>query len=413
MGSSVSVSRDADDVEMAPLRQRRRQQTQSTTVPARTPGSTSTSSIKVETFGAETDHRTSLLSKLLWIVRWTVRCCCFVVLCLIVLLLVLLTMVVWSKNRTQGLLGRHHKSFSYQQYPEQQGSFTRIGSYELLQTVPHDTRAFTQGLVVVAADQDGELVMFEGTGRHGRSELRLLDVNTGRRLQYVKLLDEYFGEGVAHFRVDDELRLVQLTWKEQTAFEYHVIVEKDKQQHSKMLLLPLANWTFHTTLDEGWGITFAKSSSSSSSSSSSDDRKDVFYVTDGSPNLHTWDMESKQQIRKVTVQYRRLDMPQPKQVYYLNELEWDPATSTILMNVWNEDLLLRVDPNTGFVQTIYDLSTLFPKGERSFRTDVMNGVALTYDSTMPMAQEMTKPDEVWVTGKLWPKRYRIRLIDPD
>jgi len=411
MGSSVSVSRDADDVEMAPLRQRRRQQTQSTTgAPARTPGSTSSTSsmIKVETPRAGTDHRTSLLSKVLWIVRWTVRCCCFVVLCLVVLLLVLLTMVVWSKNRTQGLLGRHHKSFSYQQYPEQ-GSFTRIGSYESLQTVPHDAQAFTQGLVVVAADKGGELVMFEGTGRHRRSELRLLDVNTGRRFQYVKLPDEYFGEGVAHFRVDDELRLLQLTWKEQTAFEYQVVVDEDKQRHSKMQLLPVANWTFRTTLNEGWGITFAKSSSFSLS----DDRKDVFYVTDGSPNLHTWDMESKQQIRKVTVQYRRLDMPQPKQVYYLNELEWDPATSTILMNVWNEDLLLRVDPDTGFVQTIYDLSTLFPKRERSFRTDVMNGVALTYDSTKPMAQKMTKPDEVWVTGKLWPNRYRIRLIDPD
>ena len=284
-----------------------------------------------------------------------------------------------------------------------------MGSYELLQKVNHDTRAFTEGLVVVA-DRSGALQLFEGTGLYGHSELRILDINKGGLpLKTHNLPRSYFGEGIAHFRVDDELRLIQLTYKERTAFEY--VVEGSEGTGNvqfRSLPSPASNLTFHTTSDQGWGITYANQAPPSYGGGADED---VFFVSDGSNYLHTWHAKTKRQIRTRPLHYQRPDMPIKKAMQYLNELEWDPSTKTILGNVWTEDVIVRIEPTTGFVQTIYDLSTLFPRNKRSFRTDVMNGIALTYDATKTSGNTSEVAlDEVWVTGKYWPHMYRIRLV---
>jgi glutaminyl-peptide cyclotransferase len=314
----------------------------------------------------------------------------------IVALFALAALALVLMSQTQGLLPSRIPNSVDSIRSLQHNNFTRIGSYELLKTVPHDTSAFTQGLIVVAGRR-GKLQMYESTGIHGASQLRRLDVHTGRILQYHSLSQAYFGEGIAHYRDrNDQLRLIQLTWKEQTAFEYVLHEHEDSESHtSPRLAEPVANQTFQSTTMEGWGVTYAAG---------------VFYVTDGSEYLHTWDADTKRELHKVAIWYQRPDMPKPVNIRYLNELEWDPTTNTVLANVWKEDLLIRIDPANGFVRTIYDLRTLFPKSRRSWGTDVLNGVALTYDALQAIPDSGT--GHVWVSGKYWPYMFRIRLIEP-
>src|SRR6185437_1194032 len=65
-----------------------------------------------------------------------------------------------------------------------------VEGYRVVHTYPHDSSAFTQGLVMV----DG--MLYEGTGLNGRSSVREVDLATGRVLQSVKVPSRYFGEGL-------------------------------------------------------------------------------------------------------------------------------------------------------------------------------------------------------------------------
>jgi glutaminyl-peptide cyclotransferase len=296
---------------------------------------------------------------------------------------------------------------------------TVFGTYELLETVQHDSTAFTQGLVTVEVSTDhatinneattsrsSTLQFYEGTGIHGSSELRLLDMSTGTVLAKHKLPNAYFGEGIAHYRdKNNTLRLIQLTWKEQIAFEYILLPQQYAANSTTTIILdePIANWTYTTTTKEGWGVTYSAATNQ-------------FYVTDGSHYLHVWDATTRQQVRKVAVTYQTTTADNndiPIEIPHLNELEWDPATNTVLANVWYQNILIRIDPVTGFVPVIYDLTTLFPTHTRPAGTDTLNGIALTYDSSLANnnATSAGDADQVWVTGKYWPSMYRIRLID--
>jgi glutamine cyclotransferase len=251
-----------------------------------------------------------------------------------------------------------------------------MGTFELLETVPHDDTAFTQGLVTVVVEGDNSTTLFEGTGLYGRSQVRQVDLPTGQVLQQHALPDAFFGEGIAYYSsAAGEGRLVQVTWKEQTAFLY-----------SSATLELLSNFTYTTTTTEGWGITQRTSSS-------------TMIVSDGSSNLHVWDEEWRETHRVPVL--LKFEDTSSFPLGRLNELEWDPFTDTILANVWQQDDIVRIDPDTGFVIASYDLSALFPS--RPASADVLNGIAC-----VPNA-----PDEVWVTGKRWPYMFRIRLVVED
>ena len=281
---------------------------------------------------------------------------------------------------------------------------TVMGTYELLETVPHDSGAFTQGLLTVE-NSDGERQFWESTGQYGESDLRLVNISTGVVQMSYPLPNEYFAEGIAHFpiqtedneTVDHSFGIVQLTWREQTAFEYTFVEGLSEPA--------IANWTFQTTNTQGWGITY-------------DPVAKLFYVVDGSIYLHVWDAATRQEITKHPVTYARASDKQTHTVNYLNELEWDPVTQTVLANVLFQDIVLRIDPHTGFVTVIYDLSALYPSNERIPSADVLNGIALTYDLLVrgdgsgANQDDDDEDDQVWVTGKYWPAMYRIRLVDP-
>jgi len=85
-----------------------------------------------------------------------------------------------------------------------------------------------------------------------------------------------------------------------------------------------------------------------------------------------------------------------KEVNYLNELEY--IEGEIWANIYTSDLIVRIDPANGNVTGVINLKGILPNSLRIPSTDVLNGIA--YDP-------LTK--RIWVTGKYWPKIYRIEI----
>jgi glutamine cyclotransferase len=255
--------------------------------------------------------------------------------------------------------------------------FTVMGTFELLETVPHDANAFTQGLELINSTH-----YYESTGLYGKSQVRIVDLQTGEVLDRNVMDDQYFGEGLCSYTDAEsgQRRLIQLTWKKQTGFLYDPVS-----------LQLLDSFSYGTTTSEGWGITFQPET-----------RK--ILVSDGSQYLHTWSADTStstplfQETSKVAVTFQQRDMEEAETVSRLNELEWDPFQSdSVLANVWYQDSILRIDIAMGFVPKKYNLQSLFPN--RPSGVDVLNGIAVT-----------SVANEIWVTGKLWPNMFRIRLI---
>ncbi|MFN2203623.1 MAG: glutaminyl-peptide cyclotransferase [Caldilineaceae bacterium] len=226
-------------------------------------------------------------------------------------------------------------------------------TYEVVAEYPYDQTAFTQGLVYTNS------VLYVGTGLRGESSLRTTDLDSGEILQSVELPDEYFGEGIAVF--DD--MIYQLTWQEHEAFVY----DKDS-------LSETSSFTYTT---EGWGLTY--------------DGKQLI-MSDGTPTLYFRDPETFEETRRVLVtsSYGPLR--------YLNELEY--INGEIYANVWTTDWIVRIDPETGKVLGWIDLSGLLSDELRQgSQPDVLNGIA--YDA---------ENDRLFVTGKLWPRLFEIKLV---
>lgn len=221
---------------------------------------------------------------------------------------------------------------------------------EVVARYPHDPNAFTQGLLF----HDGKL--YESTGRRGQSSLRRIDVETGAIERIHRVSAAYFAEGLA--LVDD--RLFQLTWELGTAFVYR--------------LEDFALVRTYVYEGEGWGLTFDGES---------------LIMSDGSATLRFIDPADFSLERIVTV----TDGEQP--VRDLNELEY--IDGEVWANVWYEDRLVRIDPDDGRVLGWIDLSALFPAAQRPSEA-VVNGIAWDADD-----------DRIFVTGKLWPAIFEIRL----
>ncbi len=227
-----------------------------------------------------------------------------------------------------------------------------VAGYRVVNEYPHDRKAFTQGLVYA----DG--VLYEGTGRHGESTLRRVDLETGEVLQSRSLDEIHFGEGIA-LHGD---RIYQLTWQTQTCFVY------DRETFA-----PLDTFSYPT---EGWGLT-------------TDGERLI--MSDGSNRLTVRDPATFTEVDSLEV----VDGDQP--VPALNELEY--IDGEIWANVWRSDLIARIDPATGRVNSWIDLSGL--RSERWKKVDVLNGIAFDPAS-----------GRIFVTGKLWPRLFEIEPVPP-
>ena len=227
-----------------------------------------------------------------------------------------------------------------------------VHGFKLIATFPHDSAAFTQGLVFA----DGEF--YESTGLNGESSLRRVEIATGKVLQEVKVPDQYFAEGLA--LVGDEL--LQLTWQHHRGFVY------DRKTFVQKRTFPYQG--------EGWGIAY--------------DATGGLVMSDGSDTLTFLDPKTQ----SVTKTIRVRDAGRP--VAQLNELEW--IEGEIWANVWTTDRVARISPITGDVKAWIDLSTLWPRAQRQPPADVLNGIA--YDKTTR---------RIFVTGKKWPRVYQIAV----
>lgn len=225
-------------------------------------------------------------------------------------------------------------------------------TYRVVNTYPHDRRAFTQGLVYV----DGTL--YEGTGLYGESSLRRVDLATGEVQQQRDLDPQYFGEGIAV--VGD--RIMQLTWQSNVGFVY------DRGSFE-----PIDQWSYPT---EGWGLTYDGSR---------------LIMSDGSATLRFLDPQTFAEIARIDV----ADANGP--VTRLNELEY--INGEVWANVWQTDRIARVDPQTGRVVGWLDLTGLLSAEDRAEPVDVLNGIA--YDPAT---------ERLFVTGKLWPKLFEIEVL---
>jgi glutamine cyclotransferase len=225
-------------------------------------------------------------------------------------------------------------------------------TYRVKQTYPHDPGAFTQGLVY----EDG--FFFEGTGLYGRSSLRKVVPETGEVTRMHPLESRYFGEGITIFGN----RIIQLTWVSRTGFVY------DKERFER-----LRSFTYSTS---GWGITH-------------DGRRLI--MSDGTPTLYFRDTETFEEVGRVEV---RDDMGP---VTRLNELEY--VEGEVYANVWDTDLIARIDPESGRVVGWIDLTGLLAGRERLGADAALNGIA--YDSY---------GKRLFVTGKRWPKLFEIETV---
>src|ERR1700722_12352334 len=237
------------------------------------------------------------------------------------------------------------------------GAAKRLGSqiqgYEIVHTYPHDSRAFTQGLLYV----DGHL--YESTGLRGQSSIRMLDLNTGRVLQKYDLPADYFGEGLT----DWGSTLVQLTWQAHKGFVY-----------DRFSFALLRTFSYD---GEGWGLTH-------------DDKQLI--MSDGTSYLRFLDPKSFRETRRIHVTTEN-----GQEIPDLNELEY--VRGEIYANIWHSDRIARISPKTGKLLGWIDLTGLRDSSTTANPDAVLNGIA--YDS---------KDHRLFVTGKLWPKLYEIKVV---
>lgn len=229
-----------------------------------------------------------------------------------------------------------------------------VYTYEIKNTYPHDPKAFTQGLEFY---QD---TLYEGTGMYGVSELRKVDLETGKVLQRVKLEREYFGEGITVLNN----KVYQLTWREEKGFIYNAeTFEKEGSFDYKKS-------------KEGWGLC---------------NDGQLLYKSDGTDKIWILDSETlkeKSYINPVT---------NSSLASKVNELEW--VDGKIYANTWQKDGVLIIDPKTGTVEGVIDFRGL--KSQQTNKdADVLNGIA--YNSLS---------GKLYVTGKKWDKLFEVEIIE--
>ncbi len=223
--------------------------------------------------------------------------------------------------------------------------------FKVVAAYPHDPMAFTQGLVY----HDGQL--YEGTGLYGQSSIRRVDLKTGGVDKLRPLNSMYFGEGITI--LGD--RLYELTWKKGVAIAYDLATFN-----------PVA--TFQYT-GEGWGLT--------------EDGTNLI-LSDGTATIRFIDPKTFAVVRTIAVH------DGDQSIDRLNELEY--IDGEIWSNIWYDDRIARISPDTGEVRGWIDLKSLYPDASRSSEA-VLNGIA--YDRA---------DKRIFVTGKNWPQLYQIEVV---
>jgi len=225
------------------------------------------------------------------------------------------------------------------------------GDYKIKKVIPHEIRAYTQGLII----ENGKL--YEGTGMYGESVLKEVNLKTGETIRDIGIAQEYFGEGITIVGN----KIVQLTWRTNIGFVYE-----------KSTFKKIREFSYST---EGWGLTF--------------DGKNLI-MSDGSENLFYMDTVNYSVLRKIQVYDNHTAITK------LNELEY--VDGYIYANIYTTNFIVKIDPQTGKVVERWDMPDLLTESDKMPETDVLNGIAYNKDTK-----------HFLITGKYWPKMFDMIL----
>ncbi len=225
-------------------------------------------------------------------------------------------------------------------------------TFEVVNVYPHDPTAFTQGLEF----HDGYL--YESTGRNASSSVRKVELTTGKVLQKRDVAAQYFAEGLTVLGS----RIYQLTWQSNKGFVYDLETFK-----------PVKEFSYR---GEGWGLTH---------------NDEFLMMSDGTNQIRFLDPASLTVKKTISVTDRGMPLSE------INELEF--IKGVIYANVWQTDQVVQIDPDTGKILGWVNLANLLPRADVPTNTEaVLNGIA--HDP---------QNDRLFITGKLWPKLFEIRL----
>ena len=216
--------------------------------------------------------------------------------------------------------------------------------------------------------------LYESCGLNRRSIVKKIDQTTNKVMATYKFTDDIFAEGITYY--DNHIFLI--TYKNKRMY----ILSADE-----LLLVGTRHYTVET--GEGWGLTHTQSH---------------LILSDGSSNLYYYNYPANyslhykeyphlthhalELVKQVSVKVPTTN----KEVEHINELEY--ANGYIYANIWYQDVIVKIDPTSGYIVNIYDMSTLFPTSSRPRNADCLNGIAYH-----------TKGDYFYITGKFWPYAY--------
>jgi glutamine cyclotransferase len=223
--------------------------------------------------------------------------------------------------------------------------------YKIVNVYKHDIDDYTQGLLVHKG------ILYESAGEYGKSSLRKYTFPGMKLLEKVSTGDQFFAEGLAMYNDT----LFQLTWKEQVCFVY----SSNELKLQRQIAYPIA---------EGWGLTY---------------NGKEFIMSDGSSTLYFLNPVTFKETHRVSV------CDNKKEIDQLNELEY--VNGKVLANVYQTDNIVEIDPATGKVTGILNMTGLLSNSDKGPNTDVLNGIALLPNGNL------------LVTGKNWPKLFEIKV----
>lgn len=231
----------------------------------------------------------------------------------------------------------------------------KLYTYQIIESYPHDIKAYTQGL------EFHEGILYESTGQYRQSSLRKTNYETGEVLEQVKLANHFFGEGLTIINN----KIYQLTWRENTGFIYNLET------------LEQTGTFVYGKSKEGWGLC--------------NDGKNI-YKSDGTDKI--WTLSANSLAEKDYIEI----YTNTSKIASVNELEW--VEGKIYANIYQQGAIAIINPESGAVEGVIDLTTLKDHVTQHPELDVLNGIAYKGE-----------PNMLYITGKNWDKLFKIQVVE--
>lgn len=237
-------------------------------------------------------------------------------------------------------------------------SAPEIYTYEILNTYPHDTGAYTQGL------EFHEGVLYESTGKKGASTVRKVNFETGEVMQQIDMDASIFGEGITILKD----KLYQLTWQSGIGFVYNIgDLEKIK------------NFTYGKSR-EGWGLC---------------NDGDKIFKSDGTEKIWFLDPDTLEETGYIEIATNKSIFNKANELEYVN--------GKIYANVYQKESMMIIDATSGAIEGVINFGGLKNKVKKGAEWDdsnsVLNGVAYHPEKKT-----------FFVTGKNWDKLFEVKIL---